>query len=114
MRGRYPSVRPTVINGIRFASAHEARRYTELLLLQRAGEISDLELQVSVPIVFDGRPVMVKSKGYPNGRVLRYVGDFRYLEGGKAVIEDAKGHPTEVYKIKRALLAHMGIKLRES
>ena len=113
-RGRYPTVRPTVIDGHRFASAHEARRYTDLLLLQRAGEISELELQVPIPIVFEGRPVLVKSKGYPNGRVLRYVADFSYREAGELVIEDAKGHPTDVYKIKRALLAHMGIKIRES
>ena len=113
-RGRYPSVRPTIIDGHRFASAHEARRYLELLLLQRAGQISELELQVSIPIVLDGRPVLVKSKGYPAGRVLRYVADFGYRERGELVIEDAKGHPTDVYKLKRALLLHMGIKIRES
>ncbi len=34
-----------VLNGITFDSQKEARRYRDLSLLERAGEINDLELQ---------------------------------------------------------------------
>lgn len=36
---------PVVVNGIKFDSRREARRYQELQLLLRAGEITQLQLQ---------------------------------------------------------------------
>ena len=44
MSHKYNAI-PTTVDGIRFASKREARRYLELKLLQKAGHISDLELQ---------------------------------------------------------------------
>ena len=43
-----------------------------------------------------------------------YVCDFAYCEGGKQVIEDAKGMKTEVYKIKKKLMLYKyGIAIKE-
>lgn len=117
MRGRYGNVRRTRLDGWTFASAREAARYQELKLLRVAGQITELEVHPSIPIVFEGRPVLLRSERYPNGRVLRYVADFRYAEDGKVIVEDVKmqsGHRTETYRLKRALVAHMGIEIRET
>lgn len=101
----------TVVDGITFDSAREARRWQQLCLMQRAGEISDLERQVSIALEGELGPIMTDS-----GQQQRvYLADFRYFDRrSKAwVIEDAKGHPTEVFKLKRAILAAMGLEIRE-
>lgn len=107
---------PTTVNGFRFASKAEARRYQELLLLGKAGEIRNLELQPRFPITSGGV------------RVADYVADFRYDEiavhgtnglGGPAhewrdVVEDVKGVKTPVYRLKKKLVeAQHGITIRE-
>ena len=79
------SARPTIVDGIKFASAKEARRYGELRLLQTAGKISQLELQPRFKLVIQET----------------YVADFRYVELGETVVEDAKGFMTSEYKRKR-------------
>ena len=40
-----------VVDGIKFDSKKEANRYGNLKLLQKAGEISDLKLQVKIEIL---------------------------------------------------------------
>lgn len=101
MRLKYRNV-PTVVDGKRFASKKEARRYTELLLCQKAGEIKGLELQPSYPLDFNGV------------HICTYRGDFRYRDGHDVVVEDAKGVKTDAYKIKKKLmLAIYGIAIRE-
>jgi len=106
---------PIEVDGIRFASRREARRYEALKLLVRAGEIVDLELQPSWTFEVDGRPLVIRSAGYPNGRRVRYVADFAYQDlSGGYVVEDAKGMQTPAYKLKRALMElHHGIVVRE-
>lgn len=111
-RGRYPNVKKPVIDGIRFDSAHEARRYQTLKMMQRAGEISKLQLQVRYPITINGVKVLIKSERYRNGRHLTYVADFVYEKDGKQVIEDAKGHQTRESKIKIALMDAMGFDVK--
>ncbi len=73
----------------------EARRYQELRLLERAGEIRDLELQPRYPLRVNGRLICT------------YVADFRYwdVREGRQVVEDAKGVRTSTYKIKAKLMA---------
>lgn len=90
--------RKTTIDGITFDSKGEARRYGELKLMERAGAISNLELQ----------PVYVLQEAFRcprNGaqRAIKYIADFRYTEGGKTIVEDFKGKETEAYRIKRKL-----------
>ena len=92
--------RPT--NG--FASAKEAKRYEELVLLEKAGEIADLKCQVVYKIVIN------------DCHVCKYIADFTYLDrGNRKVVEDAKGYQTEVYKLKRKLMkAVHGIEILET
>jgi predicted nuclease of restriction endonuclease-like RecB superfamily len=93
------SARPTIVDGIKFASAKEARRYGELKLLQMAGKISQLELQPRYKLVIEET----------------YVADFRYLENGKTVIEDVKGFLTADYKRKRkAMKIQHGVTILET
>lgn len=91
-KSKYRAV-PTFVDGIRFASKAEAKRYQELKLLERAGEISRLELQPRYDITINGT------------KVCTYVGDFRYFTKDKQVLEDVKGVKTPVYRIKRKLLS---------
>ena len=98
------------VDGIRFASKREARRWGELQLLQRAGQIMDLRRQVKFYLFGRDGPILT-----PGGRVAQYVADFVYVDNrnGLEVIEDAKGYPTPEYKLKRAILAAQNIKIIE-
>lgn len=104
-RSKYGAVK-TEVNGITFASKHEASRYKELRLLEQAGEITNLRLQVPYILFPEDE----------HGRALKYIADFVYNDDtGALVVEDAKGHPTDVYKIKRRLMAELkGIKIKET
>lgn len=99
-----------VVDGTAFASKREARRWAELLLLQRAGEITDLRRQVKIGMEGRDGPILTQT-----GRKAAYVADFTYVDprNGCLVIEDAKGFPTPEYKLKRAILAAMGITIKE-
>ena len=108
MPTKYGNVRTTV-DGITFDSKHEANRWCELKLLEKAGEISDLRRQVKFELI---------PASYENGKLLArsisYIADFVYRQNGLNVIEDAKGCKTEVYKIKKKLvLWKFGIEIRE-
>lgn len=86
---------PTEIDGIRFASKREAKRYCDLKLLERAGEIKALRLQPRYPLTVNSL------------HVATYVGDFEYVESksGRIVTEDAKGVKTRDF-INKAKLFH--------
>lgn len=88
----------TEIDGIVFASKKEANRYSELRLLERAGEIRDLVLQPEFVLV-DG---FTDRKGKKH-RPIKYIGDFQYRDDRGMVVEDTKGFRTEVYKLKKKL-----------
>lgn len=99
--GKYKN-RKTVVNGITFDSAKEARRYSELVLLEKAGVINTLKLQPSFKIVVNGV------------KICTYRADFSYTEDGRFVVEDVKGFITQVYSMKRKLmLATHGIEIKE-
>lgn len=103
-RNKY-SAKPEWVNGIRFASRKEARRYRELMLLARAGEIYQLALQPKFPLGTDEAPVKIRSKGYPNGRRASYLADFSYRDkAGTFTVEDVKGMDTPVSRLKRAVV----------
>jgi len=93
---KYNAVR-TEVDGILFHSKGEARRYGELKMLERAGEISDLELQPEFVLldgfVRDGKRI----------QAIKYRADFKYVEDDIVVIEDFKGKETAEFKIKRKL-----------
>jgi Protein of unknown function (DUF1064) len=96
---KYKSIRTTV-GGITFDSKSEARRYSELRLLEREGQISDLELQPSFILA----PSVRFSDSKRTKPALKYIADFEYMEKGVKIIEDVKGMQTPVFKIKRHLL----------
>jgi hypothetical protein len=112
--------RKTEVNGIVFHSAKEAKRYQELLLLEKAGAIQNLKLQekfVLIPTQREpdstgrtGKPI----KGCVIEREISYKADFTYFENGRTVVEDVKGVKTKEYIIKRKLMLYIhGIKIKE-
>jgi hypothetical protein len=104
-RNKYRA-KPIVIDGIRFASQGEGRRYVELRTLQKAGLISKLELQPVYKLYCGVTPIT-----YESGRHAKYIADFRYMDIDRGmVIEDFKGMDTDLSKLKRAMVkAHYGI-----
>lgn len=116
-----------VVDGIEFDSKKEAERYRELCLLQKAGKITQLRLQVPfelVPNQYETVTVQLKTKTKEVEKLverkIEYIADFVYvdLESHELVVEDVKGYKMggayEVFKIKRKLmLKAYGIKVRE-
>ena len=103
------------VDGILFDSKKEAARYCELKLLQRAGVISDLQLQKEYELIptqrIDGKVVE---------RACKYKADFAYMKDGQQVVEDVKGYrdPKSAgyakFVIKRKLMLHnFGIRIVE-
>jgi hypothetical protein len=111
-----------VRDGITFDSAKEARRFGELSLLQRAGEIFDLQTQVKYvlipaqkePDTTDRRGRLTKGKLLE--REVTYRADFVYRDkDGNTIVEDVKGMRTKDYVIKRKLMLWVhGIKILET
>ena len=103
--------RKVTLDGITFDSHREARRYTELKLLERAGEISDLQLQVKYELI----PRQVDKDCKLLERPISYIADFVYRDAdGNYIIEDAKGKKTKEYIIKRKLMLYIrGIRVKE-
>lgn len=113
----------TCVNGIEFDSRKEARRYQELLLLQRGGVIQNLKMQVKYNLI----PAQYETyeRYGKNGQRLKdgqrllekecsYIADFVYTENGKEIVEDTKGIKTKDYIIKRKLMLWIhGIRVRE-
>ena len=88
---------PTEVDGIRFASKKEAKRYVELKLMEKKTMITDLELQPKIPI-----EIMNTATG-ESKKVGSYVADFRYFcnQRHKVITEDVKGFKTPLYKFKK-------------
>lgn len=83
----------TKVGEITFHSKKEAKRFGDLTLLQRAGEISELKRQVKFPIIIS------------DTLICTYIADFVYLDShGERVVEDVKGYATEVYNLKCKLM----------
>lgn len=98
-KSKYNAVK-TEVDGIKFDSAKESKRYASLKLLERAGVIENLKLQ----------PRFLLQEGFTyNGhkeRKIEYVADFQYERNGQTIVEDVKGMKTEVYKLKRKLFLY--------
>lgn len=86
-----------IVDDYIFDSIQESKRYKELKLLLRAGQIQDLELQ---PHFLLQESFKKNSKTY---RKIEYIADFKYVEKGKIIVEDVKGLQTDVFKIKHKL-----------
>lgn len=81
-----------VIDGISFDSIAESKRYSELKMLARLNEISDLKMQVAYPLEING--VLIA----------KYIADFTYVKNGVVIVEDVKGYLTPVYRLKKKLM----------
>lgn len=101
--------RKTVVDGIQFDSAKEAKRYTKLRDMERAGEIQELRLQVPFEILPSFECDGVKYRG------MKYIADFVYYRNGVRLVEDVKGAKTPEYRMKKKLMAYMNhINIKES
>ena len=111
--------RKTVFDGIVFDSAKECRRYQELVILEHAGKIRDLKLQVPfelIPAVYErsneiytsGKKKGQCKKGKCIERAVKYIVDFVYFdeETMRWIAEDVKGVRTQAYIIKRKLFRY--------
>lgn len=102
MYRRYPTKynsKKIEIDGHKFPSKLEAKRYLELKDLLEKGEIRDLELQKEFILIPSFK------KGGKTYRKTSYFADFCYfnIREGKYMVEDTKGFKTEVYKLKKKL-----------
>ena len=107
---KYRNVK-TEYQGLKFDSKLEAKRYGELKLLERAGHIKDLRLQVKYELL----PKKVNKNGKLEKTVCYYA-DFVYQDGNNTelTVEDVKGIATREYIIKRKLMLHVhGITINE-
>ena len=132
-RSKYGAVKTTV-DGFTFDSKKEARRYAELLLLMKAGEVRQIVLQpvfdlfvheLTVAARFKRIAARLKRQRDPikPTKVGTYVADFQYEEKGLSacenerwhkVIEDVKGVKTPLYRWKKKHVeAQYGIQIRE-
>lgn len=98
-----------------FDSKREARRYMDLWLMQRAGEISGLRTQVKYELI----PKQVHKDGAKE-KSIEYVADFVYEQGGETVVEDSKGFRDtssaayRLFVMKRKMMLYFhGITVRE-
>ena len=116
MRGyRKYQNQPVSVDNIRFPSRKEANRYKELQLLQKAGKIENLRLQVAYELI-PAQYAEVDGKKKCIERATKYIADFVYYdkEAGQWIVEDAKGVRTDTYKLKRKLMLSVyGIRIHE-
>lgn len=121
MRNKYGN-KKAKHDGIIFDSRRERSRYIALSALQRAGEISDLRMQVSfelIPAVYETVEKQLKTKVKMVERCVQrathYIADFVYKDkDGNMVVEDSKGMKTKEYILKKKMMrAFLGIEIKE-
>ena len=103
-RFKVSPVEERTFNGMVFASKKEMKRYAELRLLERAGEVQDLELQPEFRVSINDQ------------HFCTYTADFAYTEKGQRVIEELKSTGTAkdaAYRLrKKAAELFYGIKVK--
>ncbi|MBR6538097.1 MAG: DUF1064 domain-containing protein [Lachnospiraceae bacterium] len=118
-RGNKYHAQKIVVDGEKFDSKAELRRWRELKLLEASGEIFGLQRQVEYVLIQEQRePVEGKKGGRLVERKCSYIADFVYERDGELVVEDVKGcrkgAAYDLFVIKRKLmLERYGIKIRE-
>lgn len=81
------------VDGINFDSKAEAAFYGELKLLEKGGEISQLEVHKRFPVEINGQ------------KAFTYVCDFYYFDHLKReyIVADVKGVKTATYRLKKKI-----------
>ena len=113
MKSKYNS-RKITRDGITFDSVKEYRRWYELFLLEKAGQITELQRQVKYVLIPAQQETYHRysektGKRLTDGvRTLEqecsYIADFVYKLNGETIVEDTKGFRTPDYIIKRKLM----------
>ena len=112
------------VDGVTFDSRKDYLRWCELCLLEKAGQIADLQRQVKyelIPAQYEEyeRYSTKTGKRLKNGircveKECSYIAEFVYRQDGQTVVEDTKGYKTDAYIIKRKLMLHVhGIRIHE-
>ena len=117
------------IDGMVFDSEKEYRRWCELKLLEKAGEIQNLQRQVKyclIPGKYEYIPRISEKTGKRLADKVKcveqecnYFADFVYEQKGETVVEDVKGYKNgtayQLFAIKRKLMLHkFGIRIKET
>ena len=102
---KYHNRQSAASDGRIFPSAKERKRYEELLILEKIGEIASLTCQ-------DKWTLIPRQEGE---RAVTYTSDFQYFDRqGKLHVEDSKGCRTQQYIIRRKLMLWVhGVKIEE-
>ena len=104
-------------DGEKYDSIKERDRHCELLLMQRAGKITDIKRQIKFLLI-----PSIREDGKVIERECSYIADFVYTDmaTGKMVVEDVKGYRNTssavyaLFVIKRKLMLYQyGIRVRE-
>lgn len=128
-KNKYGS-RKVIRDGNTFDSIKEYKRFCELRLLEKAGEIQNLERQKPfelIPAQYEEIPTgefykRGERKGQPKFKrvcienSVVYNADFVYTENGKIVVEDTKSSATKTkdYILKRKMMLYFhGIRIQE-
>lgn len=128
MRNKYYAIKTRTSDGLVFDSHKEARRWEQLLVLEKSGEISGLQRQVEYELIPNQYETVARF-GKDNKRLkdqtklverrMAYIADFVYTDSmGELVVEDAKGYKRgaayDVFVIKRKLMRLIhGIAVKE-
>lgn len=88
-----------MIGGHKFDSQAEGKRYRELLLMEKAGEITGIKHHPKFPIIVNGV------------NICTYIADFEYWvkfmdvsKHPELIIEDVKGIQTPIFRLKQKLM----------
>lgn len=106
--------KPVVVDGIKFDSQREARRWGELRALVSTG---DVVLLVRQPVYVLAPSVKIAGEARKRPAI-RYSADFAYSDGttGERIVEDVKSTPTakskEFRRIQHLMQAVHGISIR--
>lgn len=125
---KYHSKKARTADGILHDSRKEARRWSELLLLERAGAIKGLQRQVKYVLIpkqeerYERISPKTGKRLTDGTRVIErecaYIADFVYERDGETVVEDVKGYRRggayELFTIKRKIMLYIhGIRVTE-
>ena len=102
---KFHAKRTVASDGQMCDSRAEMRRYEQLLLMQRSGEISDLVIHPRWLIQVNGRDIC------------HYTADAQYIDHGILIVEDTKSPPTRKKRdyriVKKLMEAVFGIQIKE-
>ena len=123
-RSKYGNRKVIDGNGNKFDSKKEKDRYYELLMMEKAGLIQNLQRQVHfelLPAMYENVVIELKTKFKEERkcvyRATEYIADFTYLQDGQEIVEDVKASirfQDPVYKLKKKMMYYIhNIKIKE-